>query len=127
MKHYYLLITCGQVLDTSARFYKVPIGTGKQDTRDFLTLTALSAERGYYFHLWDVSVDEFLLKCMDSVWGSSDPLTIANHLSLVPARVLVKTLRVGTSVPLSQTALDNAKRTMYYLNVNYRCSQGRRK
>lgn len=127
MIHYYLFIQCGQVLDTSARFYKVAIGASRQAMRDFLSLTALSVERGYYFHLWDENSTEFVGKCLSSVWGSSDALTFANHLQQVTSRDLLKVIRSETALPLNDFVLTNAHRCMTFLDVNYRCALGARK
>lgn len=127
MIHYYLLIQCGKVLDTSARFYKVSIGSSRQAVRDFLSLTALSVERGYYFHLWDENTTEFVGKCLASVWGSSDALTFANHLQQVTSRELLKVIRDEVSLPLDDFVLSNAHRCMTFLDINYRCALGARK
>lgn len=127
MKHYYLFIECGSVLDSTAHFYKVPIGVGKQDTRDYLTLTALAADRGYYFKLWDNETTLFLFRCLDSVWGSHDSMVIASHLALISCRELCKVLHVGSNFENAPSTLTNASHLMKYLNINYRFGQGRKK
>lgn len=127
MKHYYLFITAEVTLDTSSRFYKVPIGSSKQDVRDYLTLTAIAVDRGYYFAKWDEGTNTFIDKCFDSLWGCHDLLVYSNHLALVSCRDLVRMLKQGVVDSSPQHVLDNASHAMKYLDINYRCSLKRRK
>lgn len=120
MIHYYLFIEAGNVLDTTARYYKVGIGASHQAQRDYLSLVALASDNNYFFVLWGEKTVDFLRKCMVSVFGSDDPITIANHLVPVSARDLVRTLKNKQILAPRQTAITNANHVMRYLSVNYR-------
>lgn len=127
MTHYYLYISCdGGIVDaTTTRFYKVGIGQSAQARRDYLFLTAYSVDKGDYFSLWSEEVNAFFLRCLESVYGTSDMLIRVSHLSKVSARQLVRSLRSeGKPIPLND--LRNAEHVMRYLSINYRF-QNRRK
>lgn len=59
MRHKYLYVECGAVIDDTAKAFQVYVGTSKQANRDFLAITARAASNGHFFQLWSIEVAEF--------------------------------------------------------------------
>lgn len=114
MTHYYLYIEAGQVLDETARFYQVGIGTSRQANSDYLYLLSRATESGHYFALWSDEVDDFLSKVKKSLHRSD----------LTPQRILardyVRACKAAVAVPPSVTAAVNADHMRKNFDTTYR-------
>lgn len=126
MKHNYLLITAGDVVNTDSRFYKVPVGTSKRDLGAFRRLYKISVENGYYFKKWDAETTRFLSKVIESVYGTGDIMAISQHLTLKSCADLLTIFNDGTKTHEMPLATRNAAHCMRYLNLNFRCTLGRK-
>ena len=126
MKHNYLLITAGDVVDTDSRFYKVPVGTSKRDLGAFRRLYRIATDNGYYFKKWDSETTSFLSKVIASVYGTGDIMAISQHLTIKPCVDLLRVINDGTKTSETPLATRNAAHCMRYLNLNFRCTLGRK-
>lgn len=126
MKHNYLLITAGDVVDTNSRFYKVPVGTSKRDLGAFRRLFRISENKGYYFKKWDSETTHFLSKVIESIYGTGDIMAISQHLTIIPCVDLLRVINDGTKTSEMPLATRNAAHCMRYLNLNFRCTLGRK-
>lgn len=113
MKHYHYFIAAGAELDESSRFFLVPIGVSKVDTRDFLYLTSFAVSHGCFFSINSTDVSVFVSRCLASLSLSLDVVRV------VSCRDLVRALKAGTlpapAVPSSaaivqRMALDSSYR-----------------
>lgn len=120
MKHNYLYIECGEVVDTSTRFFRVPIGASKRENGFYLRLVALSQDKGHYFVLWDGAADEFYHRCLQSI--GRDDMIMGNFKfpELVTPRELILHLEKGATIFPPSHVLDNQHRLLSQLSVNYR-------
>lgn len=114
MNSYYLYIQAGAIIDESASFYKVAVGTSRQANRDYLFLLAHAEQHAHYFELWSADVAEFVNKIAQSLCRDSLPL------QLVKARDLVRCLKAAESMPLSAAFLHNQHQLRNILDTNYR-------
>lgn len=117
MTHYYLYIATGDTITPDALCWKVAIGSSAQADRDLLFLTAYSVEHGHYFELWSSPVAEFWNKVVTSLQP--------NPIDLMPiaARKLVRYFKEGEPYEIPTYARQNAARTLYYLDDDYRVSR----
>lgn len=123
MVHYYLYIDAGKVLDESTKFYRVSCGSSKQASRDFLFLVAHSVDNGHFFELWSREVDDFYSKVRSSLLPGCKESDGFNVLLIpITARELVKSFKESTAIPIPSNVIDNRKRMLSYLNLNYRVS-----
>lgn len=118
MTHKYLYIECGNILDETAKFYLVYVGTSQQANRDYLFLTAYSVEHGHFFELNSRRVADFLDKVRCSLPCMAQPIAVSS-------RELVRHFRNGTRPSLSAAQLANYNHVMTYLNLNYRSAHPR--
>lgn len=116
MTKYHFYIVAGQQVDSTAKFFRVGIGTTKQADRDFLFLLKYAADNGHYFSVWSREVDDFIHRLADSLNLDCLPIQAVN------ARELVRSFRERTSLPFSQDALKNTNAMRYAFNVDYRIS-----
>lgn len=116
MTHYYYFIQSGQMLDASAKFYRVGIGQSKAESRIKDKLQRYAAEHGYYFAICNSDTDTFWQKCLKSV---NAPSTTVIYIS---GRNLLKELRAGTQPALIPSSLHNQHQMMLTLNLDYRIS-----
>lgn len=114
MIHYHLYIAAGAELDATAKFFKVAIGSSKQDQRDYLFLLAHSVDHFHYFEQWSSEVDAFLDKCW-TLAGLERKL-----IQRVSARELVRALKANTFPSLSQQYLHNVHYMRNALDIAYR-------
>lgn len=114
MTHYHLYIEAGATIDSTSRFYKVAIGTGRQALRDQHFLLHHAAAHNHYFVGWSHEVDIFLTKIKKSLYPDSvlmEPIT---------ARDLVRNFKTFTRQPLSQVMLEEHSHQEYFFNIDYR-------
>lgn len=116
MTHKFLYIAAGVVIDTTARFYSVTLGTSFQGRRDEKFLDGYATSHGHYFAKWSTCVDEFLTRIRTSL----APIDI----TLLPCsgRQLVRCLKAGTSCAIPSQLLSNAHHMRVQLDLNYRIS-----
>lgn len=115
----YYYICAGRVLDETARFFQVAVGTTRQATRDYLALVAHAVDHGHYFELRSRDTIDFVSRCLDSM-KHCKPAPI---LQRVTARELIRNLRASTAPPLSANVLANRHHLNYWMNVDYRCKR----
>lgn len=128
MTHNYLLIVAGPQLDDTTKFYKVGVGCSKQANRDFLYLTALAAERNYYFKLWTQEVADFFHRVVKSIYHIPDNvmMTIPNY-DYVTARDIVRHFKEMDAISRSGQNLAQRDHFLKSLNLNYRIISNLRK
>lgn len=120
MKHYYHYIETGQVVDTTSRFFLVKIGTSKTETRLLQRLIGFAQANGHYFHRVDANSRDFVRRCLESVYGSSDPVTYAKHVHSCDARGLWKCVTEGIDAMRHDPSVENATHLMCLLDINFR-------
>lgn len=126
MKHNYLLITAGDVVNTDSRFYKVPVGTSRRELGAFRRLYKISMDNGYYFKKWDAETTHFLSKVIESVYGTGDIMAISQHLTLKSCADLLRIFNDGVNPSETPLATRNTAHCMRYLDLNFRCTLGRK-
>lgn len=126
MKRNYLYIECDKVLDCSSRFYKVPIGASKRDDKALLALTAISVDRGHYFHLWDSATSDFYTKCVESLGGGVTNMQCEHSMIVTKPRDLIKHLKDGTPVDSPLHVERNRDHLLKQLSLNYRVLRARK-
>lgn len=112
MKHKYLLIEAGQIIDETTHCYIVMIGTSKQENRDYLAILANSMSCGYYFELYKNEQAEFLHRIMQE-YPTLPPL------QTIQARDYVRAMRQNLREPLSSQSLSQAHHMRNILNLQY--------
>lgn len=128
MKRYYLYIDAGQILDESARFFKVGVGISKQANSDFLYLTAHAVNYGHYFEVWSDQVNQFLEKIANSFnHGKNELISDVLNIRLVSARDLVRHYKSSEALLNSQKNLVARDKFRKEINLNYRIISNLRK
>lgn len=86
MKSNWLLIVERESISLNSRFYKISVGTTKQDEHDWAYINLYAAMNGFFFEKWSSQVVVFLQEIADSL--------NANYLDLnidhIDCRCLVK-------------------------------------
>lgn len=116
MTHYHLYIIAGHILDETAIFYKVGVGTSKQAQRDHQFLLDYAAKHGHFYRIIDRSTDDFYHNCKKSLY----PHSVTTQL--ISARDLVRNLKAKLRQPLSPKSLAAAHQQAMSLNLDYRIS-----
>lgn len=121
MVHFYYFIQAGKVIDKTASFYKVAVGSSRQCQRDFLFLLQFSVNNQCYFELVSEKSRDFLERVAQSLCVSKqqNPL-LELPLQSIKVRDLVRHLKSGTHTALSLSTLLNKGRARSFLDVNYR-------
>lgn len=126
MTHNYLLIMADAQITTATRFYKVAVGTSRQADRDFLYLTALSVERGYYFERWSAEVCDFYRRICESMQQEHTQVAqLAVRLVPISARELVRSIKHGEAPAAAITPPPSRHHMLSFLSLNYRLSDKR--
>lgn len=112
MKHKYLLIESGRVVDETTRIYQIWIGSGKQADRDYLAIMANAVSCGYYFQLWSDKVCEFLDKLLQHYHFDTPIMS-------VQARDYVRAMKANLRQPLSAACLSNQHHLRNAVNLQY--------
>lgn len=121
MKSYYYICIAGRVLDDSAQFYKISVGTSIQANRDLLFLTAYAVDHNCYFERVSQETTDFIGKCAMSIHpGEFIEAMSQLNLRLVDARALVRALKKSLSVDDDEASGVNAARVLENLSLNYR-------
>lgn len=116
MTRKFIYIECGDQLTTESNFFVVSVTQQtKQGMRDFLFLTAYSADHQHYFCQWSQEVDLFLDKVAKSL-----EYPVRERMQKVSARDLVRAFKASTAIPLSSSSLHQQERMRYFLDTNYR-------
>lgn len=113
MKHKYLYIQAGNVLDESTTFYYVYIGGSSYDVRLMQRIKDYAQMNGHYFKKVDSLVNAFLLRVLDSVPGHR-PIVQTN------ATQFVRSVMAGHALPYSPTQCHNSHRVNLSLKLDYR-------
>lgn len=124
MKHYYYYIEAASVIDETAKFYRIAIGTSAQDNRDYLYLIARAQQNNHYFEIVTMQSRDFIQKCVASLRDScSDGINAAAHVQTISAREFVRDCKNHCACPLNSSELSNRNHTNQVLNLDYRISK----
>lgn len=122
MTHSFLFIVCGAVVDDTARFFKVKVGTSAQANRDYLYLLAESVNAGYYFEKWSEKTCVFFDRVIRSLYGDDIKLhEVFTKAQCVTARDLVRAMKANTLPPLNENVLRNQHHLLNVISTAYRC------
>lgn len=113
MKHSYLYIEAGEVVDTTSRFFRVWIGESRHDLRAFARLQALASTRGHYFERWCEGVDSFLRRLLDSTFDNGGVEPISVHLKEIAPDHLLNELQSHPSANVSTNINLSIKAKFY--------------
>lgn len=121
MVHFYYFIQAGKVIDKTASFYKVAVGSSRQCQRDYLFLLQFSVNNQCYFELVSEKSKDFLERVAQSLCASKqqNPL-LELPLQHVKVRDLVRNLKSGTHAAVPVSTLLNKGRARSFLDINYR-------
>lgn len=86
MKSNWLLIVEQESISLNTRFYKISVGTTKQDDHDWAYINLYAAMNGFFFEKWSSQVADFVDNIAESLNSTILDLNI-HHIS---ARELVK-------------------------------------
>lgn len=67
MKSNWLLIAESNELSLSSQFYKIAIGTSKQEMKYWESIQKYAHDNGFYFEKWSDHVKDFVLRIADSL------------------------------------------------------------
>lgn len=121
MVHFYYFIHAGKVLDKTASFYKVAVGSSRQCQRDFLFLVQFSVNNQCYFELVTEKSRNFLERVAGSLCVSKQQNPMQElPLQDVKIRDLVRHLKSGTHAAVPLSTLLNKGHARSFLDINYR-------
>lgn len=108
MKRTWLMITAGERITYCSNFYKITIGSSKQDERDLLFLQKWADTKGYFLQIWTIEVAEFYQKIANSLC-----MEIFEMPSMIiKIRDLVKYIKEHKSTPQIPSFSSNRVRTI---------------